>query len=140
MQFYSGCSQNFRSNFPWHCLMVCFWVGFFFFLLFLVGFFFFGFSSLFLFTQPPPRQATLAEHKAEMPVGDHPVQFSSAESLLNVQLTRGVHFVFAHFLSNSHAFISPKFSSLRKEVYGYVTTHILSLNWSPKLFQKLYSS
>ena len=129
-----------EATFPGIVLWSVFGWVFFFFCCFWWAFFFFGFSSLFLFTQPPPRQATLAEHKAEMPVGDHPVQFSSAESLLNVQLTRGVHFVFAHFLSNSHAFISPKFSSLRKEVYGYVTTHILSLNWSPKLFQKLYSS
>ena len=102
---------------------------------FLWAFFFFFFLALvhcfYLHNHP------LAEHKAKMRDGDHPVQFSSAEGLLSDQLTDGVHFVCAHFLSNSHAFISP---NLRKEVCGYVTTYILSLNWSPKLFQKLYSS
>ena len=102
--------------------------------MFFVGFFFFFLALVHCFYL---HNHPLAEHKAKMRDGDHPVQFSSAEGLLSDQLTDGVHFVCAHFLSNSHAFISP---NLRKEVCGYVTTYILSLNWSPKLFKKLYSS
>ena len=62
MQFYSGCSQNFKSNFPWECVMGCCFV-----FCCCFGVFLALVHCFYLHNHLSPRQATLAKLKAKMP-------------------------------------------------------------------------